>query len=53
MQFDMTLRPSKIIPVMWGRVFLGCTSTKQGLMCLSQGHKAVPPVRLQPETPQS
>ena len=27
---------------------LGWTSTKQGLMCLAQGHNAVPPVRLEP-----
>ena len=30
------------------RVFLGWTSTKQGLMCLAQGHNAVTPVRLEP-----
>ena len=33
---------------MLGRVFLGLNSTKQGLMCLAQGHKAVTPVRLEP-----
>ena len=37
--------------VMSGRVFLGCTSTKQGLMCLAQGHNAVTPVRLETATP--
>ena len=25
--------------VIFGRVFLGLTNTKQGLMCLAQGHK--------------
>ena len=29
-------------------VFLGWTSTKQGLMCLAQGHNAVTPVRHDP-----
>ena len=33
---------------MQGRVFLGLTSTKLGLMCLAQGHNAVTPVRLKP-----
>ena len=27
-----------------GRVFLGCTSTKLGLMCLAKGHNTVTPV---------
>ena len=36
-----------------GRVFLGWTSTKQGLMCLAQGHNTVPWVRLEPATPYS
>ena len=31
-------------------VFLGWTSTKQGLMCFSQGCNAAPPVRLKPAT---
>ena len=31
-----------------GRVFLGWTSTKQGLMCLAQGHNTVTPVMLEP-----
>ena len=39
--------------VMSGRVFLVWTSTKQGLMCLAQGHNAVMPVRLEPATPLS
>ena len=30
---------------MSGQVFLGLTSTKQRIMCLAQGHNAVPPVR--------
>ena len=33
---------------MLGRVFLGRTSTKQGLMCLAQGHNTVMPVRPEP-----
>ena len=39
--------------VMLERVFLGCTSTKHGLMCLAQGHNTVLQVRLDPATPQS
>ena len=31
---------------------MGRTSTKQGLMCLAQGHNVVTPVRLKPATPQ-
>ena len=31
-------------------VFLGWTSTKQGLICLAQGHNTVTPVRLEPRT---
>ena len=38
---------------MSGHVFLGPTSTKQGLMCLAQGHNTVKSVRLEPTTPQS
>ena len=34
--------------VMSGSVFLGWTSTKQGLVCLAQGHNALTPVRLEP-----
>ena len=37
--------------VMSGWVFLVWTSTKQGLMCLAQGHNAVTQVRLEPATP--
>ena len=33
---------------MSGRVLMGLTSTKLGLMCLAQGHSAVMPVRLEP-----
>ena len=35
------------------QIFLGYTSTKQGLMCLAQGHNAVTPVKLEPATPRS
>ena len=35
------------------RIFLSSTNTKQGSMCLAQGHKAVTPVRLETATPQS
>ena len=45
--FD-SLRPINILSIMYGRFFLGWTSTKLGLMCLAQGHKAVTPVRLEP-----
>ena len=34
-------------------VFLGWTSTKQGIMCLAQGHNAMTQVRLKPATPGS
>ena len=33
---------------MSGRVFLGWTSAEQRIECLAQGHKAVPPARLEP-----
>ena len=36
------------LSVIKGRVFLGRTSTKLGIMCLAQGHNAVTPVRLDP-----
>ena len=36
------------LSVMSGWVFLGCTSTKQGLICLVKGHNPVTPVRLEP-----
>ena len=38
---------------MLGQVFLCWTSTKQGLMCLAQGHNPVMQVRLKPTTPWS
>ena len=38
---------------MSGRVFLGLTSTWQGLMCLAQGHNTVMPVSLEPAALQS
>ena len=42
------LRPINNLSVIKGRVFLGWTSTKLGLMCLAQGHNAGTPVRLEP-----
>ena len=36
-----------IFSVMYGRVVLGLTSTKQGLMFLAQGHNTVTPVMLE------
>ena len=36
-----------------GMGILGLTSIKQRIKCLAQGHKAVSPVRLEPETLQS
>ena len=38
---------------MSGWVFLGSTGTNQRIKCLAQAHNAVPPVRLEPATPQS
>ena len=47
--FDLILYvPVNNLSVMSGRVFLGWTCTKLGLMCLPQGHNAVTPVRLEP-----
>ena len=47
--FDLILYvPVNNLLVKSGRVFLGWTSTKLGLMCLAQGHNAVTPVRLEP-----
>ena len=52
--FDLILYvPVSNFSVVSGQVFLGLTSTKQGLMCLAQGHNAVTPVRLEPATPRS
>ena len=45
--------PVNNFSVMSGQVFLALTSTKQRIKCLAQGHNAVPPVRLEPTTPQS
>ena len=45
--FD-SLRPINTLSVMYGRVFLGWTSTQLGIMCLAQGHNAETPVRLEP-----
>ena len=45
--------PVNNLLVMLGRVFLGWTSTKQGFMCLAQGHNTVTPVRLEPAALQS
>ena len=36
-----------------GGIFLRLTSTKQGSMCLAQGHNTVTPVRLEPAAPLS
>ena len=45
--FDLILYvPVNNFSVMSGRVFLGLTSTKKGLMYLAQGHNAVTPVIL-------
>ena len=45
--FDLILYvPVNNLSVMSGWAFLGWTSTKQGLMCLAQGHNAVMPVWL-------
>ena len=52
--FDFILYvPVNDLSVMSRHVFLGWTSTKLGLMCLAQGHKAVMPVRLEPTAPRS
>ena len=44
---------STFFSVMLRLVFMGKTSTKQGLMCLAQGHNARTPVRLNPATTRS
>ena len=52
--FDLILYvPVNNLSVMSGWVFLGCTSTKQGLICLAQGHNTVMPWRLEPVALQS
>ena len=50
--FD-SLLPITNLSVIQGRVFLGRTSTKLGLMCLAQGHNAVTSLRLEPAAPRS
>ena len=50
--FDSS-RPINNLSVIKGRVFLGWTSTKLGLMCLAQRHNTVMPVRLEPAVPRS
>ena len=45
--FD-SLHPINNLSVIKGRVFLGWTSTKLGLLCLAQEHNAVTSVRLEP-----
>ena len=42
--------PVNNFSVMSGQIFLDWTSTKQGFMCLAQGHKAVMQVRLKHPT---
>ena len=52
--FDLILYVSvNNFSVMSRWVFLGFTSTKQGLMCLAQGHSTMTLMRLEPATPQS
>ena len=47
--FDLILYiPVNNLSVMLGWVFLGWSSSKQGLMCLAQGHNALMLVRLEP-----
>ena len=51
--FDLILDVQvKNLLVVVGLVYLGRTSTKQGLMCLAQGHNSVTLVGLEPTTPQ-
>ena len=52
--FDLILYiPVNNFIVMLGRVFLGRTSPKQGLMCLAQGHNAETLARLETAALQS
>ena len=48
--FDLVLYRQSLgqSTVFQSRVFMGWTSTKQGLMCLAKVHNAVPPVRHEP-----
>ena len=50
--FD-SLHPINNLSDIKGRVYLGWTSAKLGLMCLAQGHNAVMPVSLKPAAPRS
>ena len=50
--FD-SLHPINNLSDIKGRVYLGWTSAKLGLMCLAQGHNAVTPVNLEPAAPRS
>ena len=45
--------PINNLSVIKGRLLLGWTSTKLGLMCLAQGHNPVTSVRLEPPSPRS
>ena len=48
-----SLCPINNLSVIWGRVVLGWTSTKLGLMCLAQGHNTVTLVKFESATPPS
>ena len=50
--FD-SLHPINNLSDINGRVYLGLTSAKLGLMCLAEEHNAVTPVRLEPAAPRS
>ena len=50
--FD-SLHPINNLSDIKGRVYLGWTSAKLGLMCLAQGHNAVMLVSLEPAAPRS
>ena len=45
--------PQSQFSVMAGQVFLGRTSTKQGLMSIAQGHYTLTSMRLESATPRS
>ena len=52
--FDLILYiPVNNFSVLWGRVSLGWSRTKQGLQYIAQGHIAVMPVRIELATPGS
>ena len=48
-----SLRPINNLSDIKGRVYLGWTSAKLGLMCLAQGYNTVTAVRLEPAAPWS